>query len=206
MTPLEMTLAGDGPSDSNLLPIINWLMKEEFPDIAYRLEFISHRAARGGVSERVKAALKLFPCDILLVHRDAENQSHSHREKEIFNAVQGQHQNFVKIIPIRMTEAWLLSSVPAIRSAAKNPNGNAVLSLPPVRDFENCVDPKADLHTALISACGLGSRRRNKFDLATATKRVAELTSDFSCLRALDAFSRFESEITQAIVLWKSLK
>lgn len=204
MALLTMTLAADGPTDANLIPIFDWLMRDQFSSVAYRFEFASQNIARRGtLQERVQAALKLFPCDILLVHRDAENQPYLLRHSEIDGAVQGQHSYVVRVVPIRMTEAWLLSNVAAIRAAAKNRNGQTALALPTPDQCERRPNPKADLQDALLQACGLSARRRAIFDLSGAARRVAELTTDYSSLRQLEAFSRFENELAIAIGAWK---
>ena len=42
----------------------------------------------------------------------------------------------VCVVPIRMTESWLLISEPAIRRAASNPRGREVIHLPRLQKME----------------------------------------------------------------------
>jgi hypothetical protein len=148
----------------------------------------------------VETALKLFPCQILLVHRDAENRSRAERLQEIAGATENlTDSKLVSVIPVRMSEAWLLSDIAAIRRAANNPNGDEELEIPSRHQWETTPDPKARLFAALRKATGLNARRREKFDVYRARLRVAELTQEFSALRELEAFREFERELREAL-------
>ena len=105
---------------------------------------------------------------------------------------------FVPVVPVRMTEAWLLFDEHAIRRAAGNPRGSEQLSISP-SGFEDIADSKQVLHTALRLASGLPPRRRAKFKTAEASHRVADYISDFSPLRALPAFKTLEESIIAVI-------
>lgn len=69
----------------------------------------------------------------------------------------------VAVVPIRMTEAWLLLDEGRIRRVAGNPNGRTDLGLPRLSDVESVADPKRLLQGALISASGLQGHRLRKF-------------------------------------------
>ena len=76
--------------------------------------------------DRVQPACDFYPCDVLFIHRDADKEPHTVREKEIRNAVAEALPNelapsAVCVIPVRMMEAWLLFDEPALRKAADNP-------------------------------------------------------------------------------------
>jgi hypothetical protein len=81
--------------------------------------------ARLGLAERISRALALFPADLLFVHRDADRGPTATRREEIRRAVAATmaNQMTVPVVPVRMTEAWLLIDEAAIRSAAGNPRG-----------------------------------------------------------------------------------
>ena len=110
--------------------------------------------------------MDLYPCDLLFVHRDAEGVPHRSRVEEIEIAMQevrAVHEGaglppHVVVVPVRMTEAWLLFDEAAIRRAAGNPNGRVSLQLPP-GDPEEIADPKQLLHDLLRTASELGGRR-----------------------------------------------
>jgi hypothetical protein len=204
MDALRYTLVSDGPTDANLIPIINWTLKEtgriELAE-GTRAEFWRLPTPPQGLSERIEQALKLYPCDALFVHRDAEKESPSKRNAEIQSAVSAVDASgrlpAVTVIPVRMLEAWLLFDEAAIRRAAGNPNGTVSLGLPPSRNIEDRPDPKEDLRHALRIASELRARRLKKFNTAQAFWRVVDFMHDFSSLRQLPAFVAFERAVAR---------
>jgi hypothetical protein len=117
---------------------------------------------------------------------------------------QGNLPPHVPIIPIRMTEAWLLFDEPAIRSAADNPRGTMSLNVPHLANLESLPDPKNTLWNLMLAASGKNGRRLAQFkrDLFSRRQRVAELISDFSPLRTLSAFVLFEEALRSAVNQW----
>jgi hypothetical protein len=153
---------------------------------------------------KIRLTLKLFPCEVLFVHRDAEAQpleGRLHQIREAVDILRGEVElpPHVCVVPVRMTEAWLLQSESAIRSAADNPNGRNALSLPPLRSIETLTDPKAVLHQLLVEASGLGPRRRRALNPQQLAYRIADLIDDFSALDQLPAFTRFNSELSRVL-------
>ncbi|WP_454764946.1 hypothetical protein [Cupriavidus campinensis] len=202
MTALRITIVGDGSSDANLQPIIDWLIKDRFPMCAYEIAY-AHQLRTDGMSlqKRMSAAFALYPCDVLIVHRDAERVDIAARQKEIEKAAVAEDLGLpiVALVPIKMTEAWLLFDEAAIRSAAGNPNGKVALKLPRPKDVEKISDAKTLIFDALKTASELNGRRLENFNVRQARNRVAGLIKDFSSLRHLSAFSQFESRFTVAI-------
>lgn len=148
----------------------------------------------------LRLGLKLYPCELLFVHRDAESQSFGQRFEEIDQAVDALRDSItvppvVRVVPVRMMEAWLLQNEAAIRRAARNPNGTTPLNLPSAQHVEGVLDPKDYLTQALVQASGLRPRRRRTFQTNRLVYRVAELIEDFSILDAVPAFSRFNEEL-----------
>ncbi len=142
----------------------------------------------------------MFPCDLLFIHRDAEGEIPDIRYEEINNAVISFAEQYEKtphvcVVPVRMTEAWLLFDIKAIRRAAGNPNGAMELNLPPLKEVENVHNPKDILFNAFQTASGLNKRRLKKLNKARCRLRLAELIQDFSPLRVLPAFQRLEEDI-----------
>lgn len=198
--PLRYTLLPDGPSDRALLPILNWLIEQH---LAGNLDYESYFSDAGpspsaGLARRMLSALSQYPCDILFVHRDAESESFGRRLEEIRAAAQEVTSRWIAVIPVRMTEAWLLSDPQAIRRAADNPNGRTALGLSR-RRWDRITDPKAELLAALRRASGLSEHRLKRFDAAARRARVAELTASFAHLRGLDAFRALEVEVRSAL-------
>ena len=64
--------------------------------------------------------MDLYPCQILFIHRDADKESWENRCTEIEWAVQaargaGSLPRHVRVVPVRMTEAWMLADERALR-------------------------------------------------------------------------------------------
>jgi hypothetical protein len=207
MKSLEYRLVADGTSDRCLIRIIDWLLGTlpETCDIVCRGEaadFGGLRRPPRSLAARARHAIQSGSCDILFVHRDAEREPRIKRVAEIEAAVPRSSRGLhVPIVPVRMTEAWLLIDETAIRCAADNPNGDVRLCLPPVSALEHVPDPKRLLEELLLAASGKSPHRLARFkqNLNIRTQRVADLLRDFSPLRRLPAFLAFEADTRLAV-------
>lgn len=202
MKVVRHTLVSDGTTDANLIPIIDWCLKQiggVTISTGVRAEFRRLPEPPKGLAERLAKAIELHPCDVLFVHRDAERQSSESRVAEIRAAFGTMPQHIqppaVAVVPVRMLEAWLCFDEQAIRNAAGNPNGRAPLGLPQLKKIDSRPDPKEDLRKALLAACELSGRRLKKFNTAAAFWRIVDYIEDFSALRELPAFQAFEQSI-----------
>ncbi|HSN99655.1 MAG TPA: DUF4276 family protein, partial [Candidatus Nanopelagicales bacterium] len=146
------------------------------------------------IPEAIERARSSYRPMLIFVHRDAEKIAHDERRREI-----PAEDDIIPIIPVRMTEAWLLIDEGALRTAAGNPNGSVPLDIPDIARLERLPDPKEKLRALLAEASGLHGRRRQRFDRAEAAARVAELIEDFSPLRRLPAFSAFWDDLVAAL-------
>lgn len=201
---LRFTLLGDGSSDEALMRHVEWLVRENVaPDVAIDSQWADLRAAKPrpeGLSARIERAIDLYPCDVLFVHRDAEKEEPEKRVQEIVQActrLVACAATLVPVIPVRMSESWLLCDETAIRKAAGNPNGEQQLNLPKLRDIEGLPDPKNILHTVLRCASGLTGRRLKAF--SPRARLVANYITDFSLLRRLPAFQRLETDLRNVL-------
>ncbi len=195
---MKAALIGEGGSDRALLPALRWLLQRSTTEPAV-LEWVdTARFASGrSLKEKVKAALRVHPCDLLFVHRDADNQAPARRFQEIRSAA-GQHPH-VAVVPIRMTETWLLIDESAIRAVAGRPSGKEDLGLPAIGKLEQVSDPKATLHGAMRVAHGATGRRARRFRPEEALHRLADLVTDWSPLRQVPAFRRLETDTRCAL-------
>lgn len=196
---LRFTLLGDGSSDEALKRHVEWMVRENVAsDVAIDSQWADLRAAKPkpeGLGARIERAIDLYPCDVLFVHRDAEREEPERRIQEIAQACIGikVRATPVPVIPVRMSESWLLCDETAIRKAAGNPNGEQPLNLPRLREIEGLPDPKNTLHTVLRCASGLTGRRLKAF--SPRARLVANYITDFSLLRRLPAFQRLETDL-----------
>jgi len=207
ITELHCTLLSDGSSDRALIPIFRWLLHCHLPHCPVQLRWadLGRLPTRPkGMRAKIQAALNLYSCDLLFVHRDAENASLDSRRTEINKALDeagtaGATPAGIAVVPVRMTEAWLLIDGCAIREAASNPKGSTQLNLPKLRDIEGIADPKSLLHNLILEATELSARRKKRFDVHSAVHRIAEYIEDFSVLRGLPAFSALEQQLVETV-------
>lgn len=195
MLSITYTLLTDGSSDHCLTHHIKWILDQR--NVSFRAQ-IAFRALphKKGLLKRVEAALEFYPCDVLFLHRDAENDSYNSRLEEIRRSLDGRIDTpVIPIIPMKMTEAWLLHDEEAIKKAAENPNSRVDLNLPRLRDIENISDPKNILFEKLKLATGLTGHRLTKYNPHQSRHRVAELISSYGALQAVSSFQFLEREI-----------
>ena len=202
MNPLRYTLISDGSSDRMLLPVLDWLLLEHSDELFDSQWADLARLPRHprGLRERVRVGLDLYPCDLLFVHRDAEDKHLSVRVDEIKAAVEEiESPPVVCVVPVRMVEAWFLFNAEALRLAAGNPAGREPLRLPASRRVEGLPDPKDLLFELLRNASGLAGRRLRELNPRTMVYRVASSIEDFSPLRQLSAFQELEKRLVAVL-------
>ena len=208
MNPLRFTLVSEGSSDAALLHPLRWLLEVNGVNRPIEPAWADLRAFPkpiNGLEHKIKAAIELYPCDLLFVHRDADREPRAKRVEEIRSAVQRISSDFfagrpcVCVVPVRMTEAWLLFDEAAIRQAAGNPRSATPLCLPPTARVEDLPDPKSVLNQALLRATDKPARRLRKFRTGQAVQRLAELIQDYSPLRQATAFQTLEQDLQNVL-------
>ncbi len=206
MNSLKFTLLADGGSDRALVPVLVWLLKQSSSQdfTPQWAELSGLRKAPRTLEERLRAAVSLYPCDLLFVHRDAERESREMRAAQIRESLRVlPGQPAVCVVPVRMLEAWLLFDEAALRRAAGNPRGYDKLDLPALDRLERVPDPKQVLFDLFRKASGLRPGRLHGLSPAARRSRLAGLIEDFSPLRRLPAFRALEKEL-QALLAERS--
>jgi hypothetical protein len=120
---LSYTLLSDGSSDRTLIPILNWLLSTYLENYAIQAQWADlsrvNKSLRSTLEERIRLSLELHPCDILFIHRDAEKSSYDARVNEICEVLDELGSSIdvptVCVVPVRMTEAWLLFDIAALQ-------------------------------------------------------------------------------------------
>lgn len=197
--PFRCTLLADGSSDLVLQHHLRWLLNQlaDIADIEFTFasfQNLPKEKKPRTFADRIELAARLYPCDVLFIHRDAEREPHSVRLTEIRNAiaqVQSDLPETVALVPVRMQEAWLLYDAQAIRAAAGNPNGKVKLRLPGLARVEALVDPKEELFKLLRLASGLSGRRLSDFKPDKVVHLVGEYIETFQPL--IDHVSAFQA-------------
>jgi hypothetical protein len=202
MTTLRFTLVAEGSSDRVLIPILRWMLGSHHSDFqwigqAANLQELPKPPRELG--EKIAIASKLFPADVIFVHRDVDRESPSKRREEIAEALRllpnSPARYCVPVIPVRMTEAWLLISESALRTASGNPNGQNSLNLPPLSKLESIPDPKKLLQDLLLEASEHTGRRRKKFNFPARRARIPDFLKDLKVLLGLPSAKELFDEI-----------
>ncbi|BAM03827.1 DUF4276 family protein [Phycisphaera mikurensis] len=197
------TLVADGSSAAMLRPVLDWLICDASGGAATPSGslFDPRRLRRSltKLSDHVAAAAEDAAGSVLFVHRDAEQADLATRVEEIERAAAGVSGGVVPVVPVRMSEAWLLFDEQAIRTAAGNPAGRKRLALPAAKKWDALPDPKEALYGLIREASELSGRRLKKLNYGEARAEVARLIEDFSPLRSLPAFEELRTRVQQRL-------
>ncbi len=159
----------------------------------WRFSSLNFASGQGGVAEFL--ATYRTGAMLIFVHRDSENLGLDERRRE-FQTLE--RQNVVPVVPVRVSESWLLFDGPAIAKAAGSPSSQ--VPAPGVAQIENIPDPKDHLDELLFQAAGAPTGRRGKiFRRSITTRRVsvAEYISDYSPLENVPAFRSFQEVLAE---------
>ena len=186
---LTYAVVADGGTDKLLVPIIEWAIHKLDPEVEIlEPEF---RKRSGSVEDFLNtyesSAMLIF------VHRDAENLPLESRMREFTGVAR---PDVVAVVPVRMSEAWILFDNAAIARAAGS--ASARVQVPSLAEMENIADPKDRLEQLLLEAAQRPTGRRGrKFRRSLAERRVsvAGLISDFGPLEELSAFRQFQCRL-----------
>lgn len=197
---MQCLLVCEGSSDAPLVSHIELLLDGYGCD---RVDFnISNDGRR--LVDKVRAGLALAPhYDLIFVHRDADRAGADARYSEIAEAIQqvGYEGQWVGIVPVRMTEAWLVLQETAIRDAVWKLHRRTPLNLPTPAEAERMANPKAVLETALVSASGERGRRRREIQrlLPTLRRHLLENLPVGGALEQLPSWVRFRDDTIRAL-------
>ena len=206
MNNLNYILISDGSSDRILMSIIKWALDTNYPKLPINGRWADLRGWNcKNIPEKLKLARQLYNhFDILFYHRDAETcniKILEERTQEIHNGINNADiiRKTICMIPIKMMESWLLFDVEAIKKASGNRNYKGHINLPAINRLEAIKQPKDELHQLLKQISGLKGRNLEKFNPHSATHLIAEYINDFSPLRQLKSFQRFEEELKTVV-------
>ena len=188
---LAYAVVADGGTDRLLVPIIQWAVHRLDPGV----DILQHefRKRKGSVTDFLAAyrtgAMLIF------VHRDSESLTLDERLKEFHTL---DRQDIVPVVPVRMSESWLLFDGAAIAKAASAPS--APVPVPGIAQIESILDPRRRLDQLRLQAAGAPSGRRLRtFQRSIVNRRVsvAEFIADYSPLENVSAFRRFQEALAE---------
>lgn len=203
---VNFVLACEGVSDAPLVSVIRELLLDAGATSAYG-ESLPMSAT---VEDKVHRVLREFTgINLLFVHRDSDSRNHDHRYNEIRDGADkaGWELPLVAVVPVHMTEAWLLTSELEIREIAGKPSGRTPLNLPGINGVERCADPKTVLRDAYMAASESTGRKRKTAERAFGARRAAllERLDIQGDVGRLASFARLRDDIRLAVDKVKQL-
>ncbi|HVB26066.1 MAG TPA: DUF4276 family protein [Ktedonobacteraceae bacterium] len=156
----------------------------------------------------LQAARNAIDYHVLIVHADADHRTNEkaflERFKPGYVLVQDQEnvcKHLVPIIPIQMTEAWMLVDHMALQVAIGTEMTARDLGLPPkAKLVENDSDPKQTLHLMLQKANAHRPRRQrhNQASLSTLYSLLGR-EINLERLQQVPSFMQFENDLTETL-------
>jgi hypothetical protein len=146
-----------------------------------------------------------------MIHRDAEASRETHsagperRYAEIEEAVRdsGFAGTWVGIVPVRMTESWLILDETAIRRVAGRPHEDISLDLPSPSRVEREANPKGLLFDALMIASRKSGRRLRRFerDIPALRRQLLQDLPAGGPLEQVPSWVRFRKDLLAALTV-----
>ena len=211
---LGLALYAEGPTDYYFLrPLLQRLCEDlcmrlaRMPVEVSEVLALNHPSSVSAAPREVRilaaATAARDAWTLLFVHADGANDPRRAREEQIDPALTAIRSQFpedvtgIAVIPVRETEAWAIVDGDAVRQAFGTVLDNSRLGLPAsTRAAEAVTDPKLALQ-GVLEAVDPSARRRQQ-RISAYLNLLGEQVS-LSCLRELPAFSRLDSEVTDAL-------
>jgi hypothetical protein len=197
---------GDGPSDAPLGRHVEHLASRHGVGLDVVAPDLRRLQPPPGlqVAARARAVFRFDDAfDLMIVHRDAEGQTTQQRVEEVRAGIGAVRQELpcIPVVPIRMTEAWLLVDEAAIRRVAGRPTGREPLALPALVEIEHVPDPKTVLRRALETASGVRGRRLRAFqrDFGAQRRRLLEALDLSGPVTSLSAWRELEAVVESVV-------
>lgn len=206
----QFVLLHEGPSDAGLVSVLETLLAEAGFDEVYGEAHLK----TGSVEDTLVSMAEDLQCfHFVFVHRDADRAGRDARVAEIVRSAanitwpEDDEPRVVPIVPVTMTEAWLLLDETAIRTVCGNPRGTEALNLPKPREIEGIADPKTLLFDVLRKAAPRRGRRRiTDREVGSWRSRLLERLDVHGPVQELSAWKALEQDIAEAWKAYQSVR
>ena len=204
---IHFILVGEGTSDDGLIPHLENLCidlgADEVTGTGVDFRRLDQPVGHS-LEAKLGAAVQLEPeANLFFVHRDADSPDPAPRYAEIASAVAAVEvaQEWVALVPVQETEAWLLLDEAAIRLVARKPRGRTPLNLPRARQIEAVANPKERLREALVVASEASGRKLENLrrDFPDHRRILLQRLPIRGPLLEVDSWVRLESDLAAAI-------
>lgn len=210
---LTIAYTTEGATDQRFLKAI---IAKVFEELAFDCDgiievfdpvFIKFPKQLGFVNDFINVSIEAYKIgiNVLCVHVDADSYSDEDVIKfkiaPAFNAIQNKHdkaicKNLIAIIPIHMTEAWMLADKELLKEEIGTNLSNADLGI--TRAPESIANPKKIVEDALNIAQAHLPKRRNKIFIEDLYQPIGQkITIDK--LEVLASFKNFKVSVENAL-------
>jgi hypothetical protein len=206
-----MAFTAEGTTDQRFLESI---IKRTFEEVAFQCEglievydpvYIKFPKKDGFVAGVSTVAVEAFNVgiNILCIHVDADNEDNSeaiqYKINPSFKAVDELNdnacKNLVAIIPVYMSEAWMLADKELLKEEIGTTKSDEELGI--LKDAESIPDPKDVIKNAVRIAQSNLSKRRNKISIGDLYQPVGQKLP-IDKLEELQSYKKFKSAVEDA--------
>jgi hypothetical protein len=155
----------------------------------------------------LQASREVRGCHVLLIHNDADSRTFERARRERFEpgfalvqqCSEEVCRNLVPVIPIRMTEAWMLVDVDALCGVLGTNLSPQMLELPSRAALvESVTDPKNTLNEVMRKVNAGRSQRRQHISLNTRYELLARRI-DLNRLIHVPSYKSFVDDLTSTL-------
>lgn len=220
MTSLVTALYAEGTTDHRFLPLIIQrtavqILSQRGRTIVDVLEpmLVEPEEQRSHAQNILAVAQRVYGYHLLFVHADADANTSAaalqHRIRPGVALVQGAQQRgervcaeLVPIVPVQMTEAWMLVDTEALLDIIGTPTTEHRLRIPAkAQQIELIADPKQQLTQIFAEVLASRTRRvRRRHTIAELYEPLAR-TINLAALSQLPSYQRFVTDLTQALIV-----
>lgn len=209
---LQIAITTEGPTDNRFLPFI---IQKTFENLALEcksdIEVYEPQEIEKITGPFIQSAINLSKkhnyFQILCIHCDADDSTEETvlRTKltpvieAIDNLEEDSCKNIVAVIPIYMTESWMLANPNLLSSRIDSTISASDLGLPRIGRIETITDPKQTIINAIKVSERTGRRRSKKLNISQLYSPIAKEIG-LNDLRNLNSFQAFEARCRDALV------
>lgn len=205
---MRFVLFAEGPADAPLVTVLAKLCQSlGVRDVEGELGDDDLNVGRK-IADKVTALLDVDPeFDLLFIHMDGDNEGLDVRRGRIDEAMTQCEAPppYVRVVPVRATESWLLVDEQAIRRTAGFPSGQAALDLPKRARVELVSNVKKRLREALARAQRPAKHAKgeppplNNFEYAKLRNQLLEELDVHGPVTALGSWQALVGDVEAAL-------
>lgn len=173
----------------------------------YEPEYLPKKNETSYVQQITSIASEYSYFHVICLHCDSDNPSNEnvlrHKIKPALQSIKSLSgnacKNLVALIPVQMTEAWLLADLELLKNKIGTSMSNNELGLPTrIQEIERISDPKMVIIEAIRKAQANISRRRRKLSISRIYSPISQEIS-IEVLRNLSSYKSFMKNVRTAL-------